>query len=163
MERVPTANDDWSQVDGVIHALVSDWLGEIKMLAEPVRRDGDVSLMPTSDEKYDEETGEYEQPSTWCGQDLLSDLMDGCTGNTIATYISGMGLRSEKIGDVLQDKVQDAIEDLFLEVNSVDASERFDFDFEPYHDDLRDMAYDVLDNMSNHTLKSVINETKGEG
>ena len=89
--------------------------------------------------------------------------MDGCTGNTIATYISGMGLRSEKIGDVLQDRVQDAIEDLFLEVNSVDASERFDFDFEPYHDDLRDMAYDVLDDMSNHTLKSVINETKGEG
>ena len=163
MERVPTANDDWSQVDGVIHALVSDWLGEIKMLAEPVRRDGDVSLMPKSDEKYDHETGEYEQPSTWCDQDLLSDLMDGCTGNTIATYISGMGLRSEKIGDVLQDKVQDAIEDLFLEVNSVDASERFDFDFEPYHDDLRDMAYDVLDDMRNHTLESVINETKGEG
>ena len=49
MERLPTPNDDWSQVDGVIHALVNDWMGETKMLAEPVRRDGDVSLMPKSD------------------------------------------------------------------------------------------------------------------
>ena len=163
MERLPTPKDDWSQVYTVIHTLVNDWLGKTKMLAEPVRRDGDVSLMPRSDEKYDERTGDYKKPSTWCDQDLLSDLMDGSTGNTIATYISGMGLRSEKIGDVLQDKVQDAIEDLFLEVNSVDASERSNFDFELYHDDLREMAYDVLDDMKNYTLESVINETKGEG
>lgn len=159
--KLPTVNDDWSQVNGVIHALVNDWLGKPKMLAEPVRRDGDVSLMPVSDEKFDEETGEYKEPSTWSADDKFWELMDGCTGNTIATYISGMGLRSEKIGDVLQDKVQDSIEDLFMDINSIDAS--MPRDFEPYGDDLREMAYDMLDDMRNYTLKSVLKEMKGEG
>ena len=160
--KLPTVNDDWSQVNGVIHALVNDWLGKPKMLAEPVRRDGDVSLMPVSDEGFNEETGEYKEPSIWLEEDEFCELMDGCTGNTIATYISGMGLRSEKIGDVLQDKVQDAVTDLFLKLNSIKDEEDINLEYDSVSDDLREMAYDMLDDMRNYTLKSVLNEMKGE-
>jgi len=156
MKRLPQPDDDWSQTYEVIQKTVNDWLGETKMLAEPVERDGDVSLLPTSDESYNDETGEFTPPSTWNEKDTFSDLMEGCTGNTIATYVSGMGLRSETIGDVLQERVLHCIEHLFLKINSIDDDEAFNFDFDPYEQNLREMAQDLLDEMNNLTLKSVI-------
>jgi len=161
--RLPASGDDWSQVNSVIHACVSEWLGRPKLFTEIVQRDGDASLLPTSDEHYNHETGEYKEPSTWSEEDEFWELMDGCTGNTIATYISGMGLCSEKIGDVLQDKVQDAITDLFLKLNSIKDEEDINLEYNSVSDDLREMAYDMLNDMSNYTLKSVLRETKGEG
>ncbi len=160
MERLPTPDDNWSQVYDVIYEVINEWLGQTKMLAEPVHGDGDISLLPTSDETYNHETGEYQEPSKWSEEDKFWELMDGCTGNTIATYISGMGLRSEKIGDVLQDRVQNSIENLFLEINSIDDSKAIEFDFDPYSDDLREIAHDMLDGMENYTLKTVLSETK---
>lgn len=160
MKRLPTHNDDWSQTYEVIHETVKDWLGKTKMLAEPVERDGDVSFLPTSDESYNDETGDYTPPSTWNEKDRFSDLMEGCTGNTIATYVSGMGLGSETIGDVLHDRVRNCTEYLFLEINKIDEDEAFDFDFDPYEHNLSEMAQDVLVEMENLTLESVLSETK---
>ncbi len=155
--RMPTPDDNWSKVYEVIHETVNDWIGETKISAEPVRRGGDVSLMPTSDEMYDPETGDYVEPSTWDENDTFGELIvDGYTGNTIATYTSGMGFRSEGIREVLQDKVQDSIENLFLEINSIDSSRAVDFDFEPYLDDLYEMTVDVLYELTDLTLKSVL-------
>ena len=89
--KLPSADDDWSSVDAIISKCVLEHLGEQKVFGEFQQRDyHDCSEYPVTQEE-----------EVWTGDDLFIDLMEQCTGNTVATYLSGSGLRSERISETI--------------------------------------------------------------
>tara|TARA_Y100000814_G_scaffold284112_1_gene250711 strand:- start:594 stop:1076 length:483 start_codon:yes stop_codon:yes gene_type:complete len=111
--KLPSADDDWSSVDAIISKCVLEHLGEQKVFGEFQQRDyHDCSEYPVTQEE-----------EIWTGDDLFIDLMEQCTGNTVATYLSGSGLRSERISEILFEQVDDAVRDIMLVKNGFNPSD----------------------------------------
>jgi len=143
--KLPKLTDDWFCAKGEILKTVKYWLGREKLSGEWVKRDGDISRFPK------EVDGEI-----WSKADNFLELLDGCTGNTTATYVSGMGIRAEEILEELENTMKNCVENAFINLNP-------DLDFEdieghPAEQDLIDLSQEILPQYYNWTLGKIVDK-----
>ena len=104
--KYPGMEADWSPAYRVITDCIKKHLGSDKRGTKWERMGGDLSEYPT----YEDED--------WSKHDTLEDLLDSASGNTVATYMSGSGLRSEPVYDRVYKEVDEAIANIIRKANS---------------------------------------------
>ena len=104
--KYPGMEADWSPAYRVITDCIKEHLGNNKRGTEWSRREGDLSEYPT----YEEES--------WSKDDTLEDLLISASGNTVATFVSGSGLRSESVYEYVENELDEAVFNIIIKANT---------------------------------------------
>tara|TARA_R100000781_G_scaffold81081_1_gene49999 strand:- start:230 stop:715 length:486 start_codon:yes stop_codon:yes gene_type:complete len=149
--KLPSQDDDWSGVHRAIRETIEQFPD--KIIGKWVERDGDTSQYPEK----------VIPPEKWSNNTPFQEwLEEGCTGETSATHISGMGIVAETIGYVLGNRVYDAVSDMFCDLNDdlTEDGDEIDLEYHPVSDDLNEIAQTMVENMHEWTLGEVKEHVK---
>ena len=104
--KYPGVEADWSSTDKVIVNCIREHLGSGKRGTKWERIGGDLSEHPTHEDE------------NWSKDDTLEDLLISASGNTVATFTSGYGLRSESVHEYVENELDEAVFNIIIKANS---------------------------------------------